>query len=243
LARWEAGARLTVLVAVLSPIAVALVLVPFRDDFSNTNAALVLVLVIVSIAAFGSRVAGLLAALSAAASFDFFLTEPYQAFAINDRDDVETTVLLLAVGVGVSEIAAWGRRQDARADREAGYLAGVREAAEAVASRQSSDEVLRVVSDQLSHVLGLRACRFQYGAAGLGQPARLRPDGQVEWKHNVVDVHRDGLPVTTDIELLVENHGRLQGRFLLTAAPDSRPTLAQLQVAVTLAGVVGTVLS
>ena len=41
-------------------------LLPFRDELANTSVALVLVLVIVAVAATGHRVAGLLAALSAA---------------------------------------------------------------------------------------------------------------------------------------------------------------------------------
>ncbi|MFI8496908.1 DUF4118 domain-containing protein [Streptomyces sp. NPDC085524] len=45
-----------------------------------------------------------------AAWFDFFLTEPYQRFAITDRDDVETAVLLLVVGLVVSQLAVRARR-------------------------------------------------------------------------------------------------------------------------------------
>ena len=247
--------RLAILLGVLAPFIVTLALVPFRDSFSHTNAALILVLVIVAIAASGSRMAGLLAALSSAAWFDFFLTQPYGRFVINDRDDIETTVLLLAVGVGVTEIALWGRRQQALADRGAGYLAGIRSAAEAVAAHGSTSDVINVVSDQLktlrnvydesdqlNHLLGLRECRFQYGTAGLGRPPRLRHDGQVEWNRTVWDVQREGLPMDTEIELLVENRGRLHGRFLPAAAPNSRPTVAQRLVAVTLADQVGSVL-
>jgi hypothetical protein len=48
--------------------------------------------------------------------------------------------------------------------------------------------------------------------------------------------------VATDIELLVESGGRLQGRFLLSAAPSQHPSLAQRLVAVTLASQVGAAL-
>ena len=229
--------------ALVVPFLVTLALVPLRDSVTNTNAALVLVLVIVAAAASGNRAAGLLAALSSAAWFDFFLTRPYQTFTITRRNDVETTILLLAVGVGVTEIALWGRRQQERADQEAAYLADIRSTAEATALRSAGNELVSVVSDQLTQLLGLRESRFQYGAAGLGGPARLRRDGEVEWHRKVWDVQHDGLPVGTDIELLVQNHGRLLGRFLLAAAPDSRPTLAQRLVAVTLAHQVGSLLT
>ena len=231
--------RIAVLVALLGPLVVCAALLPFRDSFANTNSALILVLVIVAVATSGNRVAGVLAATSAGVWFDFFLTQPYERLTITNRADLETTALLLVVGVGVTELAAWGRRQHALATRDAGYLAGIRAAAEVVATGRSSGELMGEVSGQLVRVLGLSACHFQYGVAGLGEPARLRDDGQVQWQRAVWDVERKGLPVDCEIELLVENKGRLQGRFLFSAAPDSHPSMAQRLVAVTLAAQVG----
>ncbi|MET8328237.1 DUF4118 domain-containing protein [Streptomyces sp. NPDC005181] len=80
--------RLALGTALVGPLLVALALVPFRTDLSRTNAALVLVVVVVAVAAFGNRVAGAVAALSAAVWFDFFLTRPYQRFTINGSDDI-----------------------------------------------------------------------------------------------------------------------------------------------------------
>ena len=45
--------------------------------------------------------------------FDLFLTQPYGTLAVTNPDDVEALVLLLAVGVAVTELALWGRRQQA----------------------------------------------------------------------------------------------------------------------------------
>jgi hypothetical protein len=70
--------------------------------------------------------AAVLAAVSAAAWFDFFLTQPYERFSITHRTDIETTVLLLVVGVAVTELAVRARRQRYLADSEAAYLAYVR---------------------------------------------------------------------------------------------------------------------
>src|SRR5690348_9425575 len=72
------------------PLALAATLVPFRASFPNTDAALALLLVVVAVAANGYRVAGVVAALSAAAWFDFFLTRPYERFTITRRTDIET---------------------------------------------------------------------------------------------------------------------------------------------------------
>ena len=234
--------RLALLLAVVAPFAVAVVLVPLRDDLANTQIALVLVVVVVAVAANGHRVAGFLAALSAGVWFDFFFTQPYQRFTIADRSDIETLVLLLLVGIAVTELAVWGRRQQALASREAGYLAGIRAAAESGATGGSSSALITEVSRQLTQTLGLRGCRFQPGVAGLGNPPRLQRDGQVVWNRSVWDVERRGLPVDREIELLVESGGRLRGRFLLSAAPETRVSLDQRLVAVTLADEVGAAL-
>ena len=236
------GNRVAVPLAVVLPLIVTCVLVPFRESFANTNSALILVLVIVAIAALASRWAGLLAALSAAVWFDLLLTQPYGHFAITNQGDIETAALLLAVGMGVTQLAVWGRRQHADASRDAGYLDGIRAAAEAVSAGASSGDLIQDVAVQLTKILGLRTCRFEYGVAGLGRPARLKRDGRIERDGFDWDVDKRGLPTDIDIELLVESHGRLQGRYLLTATPGKHPTLAQRLVAVTLATQVGALL-
>jgi K+-sensing histidine kinase KdpD len=231
--------RIALPVAVVLPLAVTGVLVPFRNSLANTNLALILVLVIVAMAALASRLAGLLAALSAAAWFDLLLTQPYGRLAITDRTDLETAILLLAVGIGVTQLAVWGRRQHAEATRHAAYLSGIQAAAEAVSFGTSSGDLVREVGGQLTKILELRVCRFEHGVAGLGSPARLQHDGHIERDGVDWDVRSKGLPVDIDIELLVESGGRLQGRYLLSALPDKHPTLAQRLVAVTLAAQVG----
>src|SRR3954451_20582263 len=49
----------------------------------------------------------------------------YFHFAIAERDDVEGAVRLALIGLAVTEIALWGRRQQARGSTRAGYLRGV----------------------------------------------------------------------------------------------------------------------
>ena len=66
-------------------------------------------IVVVAVAALGGRAAGIVTALAAVVSFDFFHTEPYLSLAIDSRDDIETTVLLLVAAVLVGTIASAGR--------------------------------------------------------------------------------------------------------------------------------------
>jgi K+-sensing histidine kinase KdpD len=239
---WLTRDRLAVIAALVAPLALTAILVPFRHSFPNTDAALALILVVVAVAANGYRLAGYLAAVSAAVWFDFFLTQPYEQFSITRRADIETTVLLLVIGAAVTELAVWGRRQHAAADRRAGYLDGINAAARAVAAGESPGALIDEVSGRLTELLSLRMCRFEYGKAGLGRPARLLGDGQVVTEHRTWDVPAEGLPSDTDIELLVEHGGVLQGRFLMRAKPDARPTLEQRLVAIAFAEQVGAAL-
>ncbi|WP_323183995.1 MULTISPECIES: DUF4118 domain-containing protein [unclassified Streptomyces] len=65
---------LAILAALAAPLAVCAVLLPFRSNIADTNVALILVVVVVAAAALGHRLAGALAAVSAAVWFDFFFT-------------------------------------------------------------------------------------------------------------------------------------------------------------------------
>jgi K+-sensing histidine kinase KdpD len=75
-----------------------------------------------------------LAALSAAVWFDCVLTRPYERFIITRQADIEAIVLLLVIGMAVTELAVWGRRRHAAASRRAGHLNRIRAVAQAVAA-------------------------------------------------------------------------------------------------------------
>jgi K+-sensing histidine kinase KdpD len=235
--------RLAGLAGLAAPLALAVVLVPFRASFPDTDAALAMLLVVVAVAANGDRLAGVLAAVSAAVWFDFFLTQPYERFTITRRTDIETTVLLLVIGVAVTEIAVWGRRHYTSASRRAGYLDGINNAARAAATGSSTQALIGQVSSQLMQLLSLRSCIFQYGVAGLGRPARLHRDGSVTFGERRWAADGEGFPVDTDMELLVEGGGVFQGRFLMTPVPGTRPGLERRLLAVAFADQVGAALA
>lgn len=232
--------RVGVLAGLLGPPALCAALVPFRGHFANTDAALLLVAGIVAVAALGNRAGGWLAAVSAGIWFDFFLTKPLEHFSIISRTDIETTVLLFAVGVGVTELAVWGRLQHAHAGQQAGYLAGLHAASEAVAAGGSPTELAGRVGELLTDILSLQKCHFHFGT-GLGSP-RLQHDGTLSWGETHWDIDNEGFPLNQETELLVSNGGRFWGRFLMTPTPESRPTLTQRLVAVSLADQVGAAL-
>jgi hypothetical protein len=90
------------------------------------------------------------------------------------------------------------------------------------------------VCGQLTGLLGLTACRFQDGAAGIGSPPRLLRDGRIVSAGQTWDIELAGLPPGRDTELLAEAGGLLMGRFLLTPGPG-RPALEQRLAAIGLA--------
>ncbi len=232
--------RIAVLAALVGPFLVALALVPFRTDLSDTNAALILVVVVVAVAAAGNRVAGALAALSATVWFDFFLTRPYQRFAITDAVDVATAVLLLIVGLIVSQLAARERRLKVITVTDAAHLARVHDTAALARTAASPDAVVDHVRQELTGLLLLRGCRFEYGTL-MGRPPRLEQDGGVAVGRRRWDLDHTGWP-PGEIELRASARGRYYGRFMLTPTPGSVPPLPARLVAVTLADQVGTAL-
>jgi hypothetical protein len=235
MARFLRRDRVAIAAALLAPLVIAAVLLPFRPSWPNTDVALVLVAGVVAVAAIGNRVAGGIAALSAGAWFDFFFTQPYERFTINKSADVKTAVLLLLVGLAVSQLAARARRLQVIAITDAGYLAQIHDTAELAATSPAA--VTEHVTEQLTSLLDLTGCRFEHGSL-LGHPPRLEPDGTVMVGHYRWDVQRWGLP-GEEIELRALSNGQFYGRFMLQPAPGSRPSLQARLVAVTLADQAG----
>jgi K+-sensing histidine kinase KdpD len=214
----------------------------FRGRATEAPSVLILVLLVVGAAATGDRLAGLLAALSAGAWFDFFLAPPYRTFTIHDADDIEATVLLVIISVAVSELALWGRRQQARASRGTGYLDGVLSAARIVAEGSPGATVTDLVARQICDVLDADSAEFVKGPVTDGRIAVLNHDGILTRDARPVDVDRVGLPNDEYTAVPVRKGHDDVGYFLLTTASHvAYPTREQRRVAVLLADQVAAV--
>lgn len=236
---------LLIAAAAIAPVLTGAVLAAFRDDVTTATSALVLVLIVVAAAATGDRLAGLVAALSSGLWFDVFLTEPFGQLTINDPQDIEVTVLLVLVGVAVTEIALWGNRQQARSSRRAGYLEGVFGTSKIIADPDPSpDALIHHVARQIAQVLDIDDCRFVPGSVPGPQDATLDHEGKVNHRGYPVNVDRDGLPIDEPVGLVVRQGATVHGQFVLTAASRVvRPSAEQLEVAVLLADQVGAALT
>jgi K+-sensing histidine kinase KdpD len=231
---WQTPARIGALVV---PLATCAILSTLRDSITAATAVLVLVLWIVAAAASGDRLAGILAAVSGGVWFDFFLTEPYLRFTITDPDDIEATALLVLIGLGVTEIALWGHRQQAKAARRSGYLEGVLRAARIVSEGDTpASTLVELVGPQIADVLGASSCRYIAGPIHDARIALLDHDGVVTRGGHKVDVEKSGLPYDEYIALLVRRGPRVIGHFLVTATSKvTYPSRERRQVAVLLA--------
>jgi hypothetical protein len=157
----DASRAIGLAIAAFGPLLVAGILVSFRDDLAAANVVLIFVVVIVLAATVGTRVSGAIAALISAMSFDFFFTHPYQSLKIDSSDDVQTTILLLVIGLLVAEIVTYSRRHRLASAQRGDEIARLHRVAELVASDSDAEDVVLSVQAELIGLLSLRDCRFE----------------------------------------------------------------------------------
>jgi hypothetical protein len=223
--------------AVTAPLAVTAVLVPFRANFTNAGAALILVAVIVAVSLGGTRFTGFVASVFGALWFDFFLTRPYDELSISHRPDVETTICLLIVGLMVTELAARRRHYLRVSNEEGHYVAMVRELSDL--AQHSTEILLDRAEPMLIGLLDLRECRFD---PHLSDPplARILASGEVVHVGLHWPVDQMGIP-GPEAEIVTRWRGRDLGRFVLTPTPGAvisqeRRAVAALLVTVVASG-------
>jgi len=224
--------RVNVASAFVAPFVAAVAMVPFRESLANAAAALVLVVVVVAVAVTGNRATGVIASVSAALWFDFFLTAPYQRFAISQRHDVETTISLLVVGVIVTELASRSRHHRDASNEESRFVGMIRELTAISSGAAPAGDVIEFTTRSLLDVLELRECRFD---ERLEDPplARILATGEVahvglSWPANSI-----GIPGPR-AEIVAAWRGRTVGRFVLTPTPGLPVSLERRSVAATL---------
>jgi K+-sensing histidine kinase KdpD len=228
-------------IAVFGSLLVAGALVPFRDDLANANVVLVYVLVVVLGAAVGTRWSGALTAIVAAMSYDFFFTRPYQSLKIENANDVETTVLLLAIGLVVAELVAFTRRHRAHAATRGDEIQMLRRTAELVASGASSDQVLTVVRDELVELLSLVECRYEAAPFASTLP-RVERTGAVDGEHRRWISGEFTLP-DLGAEIPVAARGTTFGRLVLIPDLSHGVSIEERIVAIALVDQLGAALA
>jgi hypothetical protein len=228
--------KLALAAALTGPIVVGAILVPFRGSYATTAAALTMVAVIAPLAVFGNRVAGVVASISGALWFDFFLTRPYDRFEISHRQDLETTVAIFVVGLIITELAGRSRHHFRASNDSTQYVSMIHGVAELAAASVPVDVIIDQACTSLVSLLSLRSCRFE---RLLSDPplARIQSNGEVmnvglRWPAREI-----GIP-GPESEIIAQWRGQVQGRFVITPTRGAPVTLEQRIVAVALVDIV-----
>ena len=152
--------------------------------------------------------------MSAALSYDFFLTVPYGSFTMDRSDDIETTVLLALIGLIAGEIVEQARRSEAAATARRRDLDRIERRAELAAGGERPGRLIAVSAQELTDLLDLKACTF------VPTPA---PEGVPVLTHGTISVPGviDHSAPTGAASLPVRAHGRDLGHFLLVFANGS----------------------
>jgi hypothetical protein len=225
-------------IAGIGPIALGALLTTVRSEVDNANLALIMVLVVLLAAVTGGRGPGLLAAVVATLSYDFFLTRPYLSLTIDSADDVETTVILLVIGLVVGQIAVGARRSRSAAARGSDEVARLHRVAERAASGAPVDDIVADVCDEIAGLLDLRECRFERPPFGAPLP-RLERNGAISGLTARRFVGAGFALPEEGVELPVVGRGRQVGRFVLEPEADHGAPIEELVVAVALADQLG----
>jgi hypothetical protein len=188
-------------------VVVSLALVPLRGDVRASNASLVLVVVVVVAALLGGRIGGVIAALTSTAAFDFFFTHPYSSFTIESRDDVETAILLLVVGLIVGELVVRTRRSESQAAESRAEVARVRRISELAAGGEPAGRLIGIVQAELIGLLPVRDCGFEPPPFASDLPQLTHQGVRVPGAEPAAATGRIALPVF--------GGGRPVGRFVL----------------------------
>jgi hypothetical protein len=220
--------------AAVVPFAVSAALIPARNDLPNATLALGLAVIVTALAALGTRASAIVAAVSAGIGFDIFFTKPYGSIVIHRAEDLETTALLLVVGLIVGQIASRSRRHQARWSGVSDDLARIHSVAEMVAAGSPVDQVVLAVANELRDLLHLTSARFDEAFPDVPGPFVER-GGSISWGALQWGA---GLPAQ-EVTLVVEYQGRPLGRYALLAPAGTPVDADQLVAAVALADQAG----
>jgi K+-sensing histidine kinase KdpD len=231
---------LVLVAAVVAPVALALAFIPFRNQVPAATVALGFAVLVSLLAATGTRLSALIAAVSAALCYDVAFTQPYGSLEITHPQDIATTGLLLVGGLIVGQLSARNRSHRTLAVQQREDLAHVQAIAELMAAGAAPEEVVEAVAEELRSLLGLRECWFDTSRPERPSPTIDR-NGNVSWGRIWWGVDTLGLP-GKEITVEVEHDVRRLGRYVLVAEAGTKVRRDQLLAAVTLADQAGAAL-
>jgi len=215
--RPEAGRRqLGYLIAIGLPIAVALTLIPLREDHAGT-AAVVMVVPVVIAASVGATGPAIVAALVAGLAYDVFLTEPYQHIAMNDADDIAAAITLVLVGLVVGVLASRNVHLAARSVRRRAELRHLIAFSRSSVAGRANDDLQAEACERIADLLNATHCRWVAAPPHAGVPLLLT-DGNVMGPVASLGTDRAKLP--TQVVLPAYAGSTIVGHFDIVSSKD-----------------------
>ena len=225
----------------LSALVVAMLMVIVRGELRPEAIALVLAVTVAVAGRVGGREGGVAAALISAVAFNFFHTRPYLSLHIESRADVETVIILLAVGVIVGTVAAREHRYNVSTSEYDDELRSIHQVSVMVADGAEPLAVVGAATDALRTVLHLRACRYEDAPFAATYPS-LNRHGSTGGGLATYIATRTGLELPAEgVVLPVRSAGETVGRFVLSPTPGFGVSRHARLAAVVVADHVGTV--
>lgn len=238
-AAWGAGAFAASLLT-------GVVIERYRGAVGLENVTIIYLLIVVVAAGFGGRAAGLWAALSAALSYNFFLTTPYHTLAIDSASQVVTVALLFAAGIAASLVGRTRRRTSLAASRQTEVLELLNAITRTAAADGDPDRVaaagLRALLDARQVVVrrtgpaGVAVTADPPGAVDVDERAlpRLDPEGRLP--RGVYEVRDGRLPRhPAGVVAPLLRGGREVGELLVITAAEEPISHSQRLVVATVA--------
>jgi hypothetical protein len=223
-----AAACLLSLLAILG----AAALVPLRGTLGPANVALLLTALVVLAGLVGGRLAGGLAGVVAALSFNFFHTKPYLTLRVSDVHDVVTIFLIAAIGVGIGQLGVGRARRRERDDEHINALHGLEGVTALVADGAAPGDVLGAIRHELVTGMGVESVGFSSAPAGL-RPV-LERDGHLRTM-NMVHTGRGFALPAGGVDVPVTIDGVSRGHLVVCGGPLVPMSLEQRRVVVALA--------
>jgi K+-sensing histidine kinase KdpD len=201
---------------------------PFRDRIGLENVVILYLAVVITCAAIGGRTAGLVAALSAALSYNFFFTAPYYSLRIDSAEQILTVVLLFAAGLLAALFGRSRRRAKITEEQEGAAIELFEAVAKAAAEGTKADVVavegIRAMLD--ANLVQIRRdghVTAEAGNAASPDPAvltRLDPDGRMP-PGTRLRVHTGGISLPAPgVVLPMARAGAEVGALVVVPGPD-----------------------
>lgn len=235
IARGRHNLVVSIVVAVLVPIAFGAALIPFRDWLEQSISLLMVVPVLVLAAVGGARL-GAVSAVAAAGAYGVLHTEPYYEVTIDDADDVVEMVVLLGIGIlsGLVMDAAHRTLVSSRVrERELSAMTAFLDRI----GESDRDDLISQAGRSIEQLLVAESSRWRPGYRGTAAPV-LTPGGTVSASGYAGSRSITATRLPREVEIPVGTPPREHGRFVVHTT-EAHVSVEERRAAATIAAALG----